>query len=198
MLNGIGAFVWTVDDDDVVAVGGLLDEAAAVEVMHGDRADTVFGPQQFCRRVAIGQVLGAQPNRFAVDVDVIDMGGACGDCELADHSLTGADDEYPLNSGGQQQCRHQQRLVIDELAEFRALSLAVAEQGDTLFGSADDDMLIVGVHIADDVGELPMAGQPRPERFDDFLARAAKNGLDGDIRRGQFLAEQPDRMFGVS
>ena len=115
-------------------------------------------------------MLRAQPHCLAVDVDVIDLRGAGGHRQLADHPLARADDEHALDLVRQQQRRNQQRLVVDELAELGALSFAVAEQRDALFGAADHQMLEFGAHIADDFREPPSAGEPGCQRLDDVPA----------------------------
>lgn len=59
-------------------------------------------------------------------------------------------------------------------------------------------MLNFGVPIAENFGQLPIAGQPWRDRFDYLPARTAKHRLDGGFRRGKFFAQQPgDSIFGV-
>src|SRR5271165_3706530 len=122
-------------------------------------------------------MLRAQPHRLAVDVDVIDARGAGGYRQLADHSLAGADDEHVLDLVRQQQRRHQQGLVVDELAELGALPLSVAEQRDALFRAADHQMLEFGAHVADDFREPPSAGKPRCQRLDDIPGRGSASEI---------------------
>src|SRR5207247_1355367 len=147
-------FVGEIDDDKIVAGRRCVHKGPTVGVVKVHRAVAV----QVFGGVAVGEVFGAQFHGLAVDVDVVDVGGAGGDGELADDAFGGADHTNAVGARSQEPRGDEEGLVVDELAGFGALPVVVAEQGDALGGFGDHHVLVGGSGVDQDAGEFPYPG----------------------------------------
>ena len=140
--------------------------------------------------VAVGQVLGTDPDGLGVDVDVVDPARTGSDRHLRRDTLGGADDQHPVQLTGQQGAGPHQRLVVGELGVLGGLALVVAEEGDAVRGVGDHDVLEPGVRDVVDPAEVPAPGQAGREGLGDGArGAAAVHDLQRGVGRADTLGE---------